>query len=95
MAKYFGLDGSRLRFLAFYDFGKVSRNRETGIETTGASLDSTGIGLRMNYKTHLTLRFDLAHVLHDGTGFGGEPRGGKRNSKQGHFRQRGSVRVTV
>ncbi len=83
MAKYVGLDGGRLRFLMFYDFGKVSRNREFGIETTGASLDSMGFGLRMNYKTNLTVRLDFAHVLHDGTGFN-EPMG-RRNSKKGHF----------
>lgn len=82
-AKLVGLDGGRLRFLMFYDFGKVSRNRETGTETLGASLDSMGFGLRMNYKTNLTLRLDFAHVMHDGTGFG-EPTG-RRSSKKGHF----------
>ncbi|MBI2509409.1 MAG: ShlB/FhaC/HecB family hemolysin secretion/activation protein [Betaproteobacteria bacterium] len=82
-AKLIGLDGGRLRFLTFYDFGKATRNREFGAETMGASLDSMGFGLRMNYKTNFTLRLDVAHVFHDGTQFN-EPTG-KRNSKKGHF----------
>lgn len=83
MAKYVGLDGGRLRFLMFYDFGVVRRNREFGTETMGASLDSVGIGLRMNFKTNLTVRLDFAHVLHDGSQIN-EPLG-KRNSKKGHI----------
>ena len=82
-AKLVGLDGGRLRFLMFYDFGVVRRNREFGTETMGASLDSMGFGLRMNYKTNLTLRLDFAHVFHDGTQIN-EPLG-KRNSKKGHI----------
>jgi hemolysin activation/secretion protein len=66
MAKGLGLDG-RMRFLAFYDQGLLRRNKVQPGELEQQSLDTAGLGLRVNYKNNLTLRFDVAFVLHDGT----------------------------
>jgi hypothetical protein len=82
-AKELGLENGRLRFLAFYDSGRVIRNRPLASELAGASLDSAGLGLRFSYKTYFTARLDFANVFHDGTQQQ-EPNG-RRNSKKGHF----------
>ena len=47
------------------------------------SLDSGGVGLRLNYKTNLTLRFDVAYVFHDGTQQ--VEYDGRRSMTKGHF----------
>jgi hemolysin activation/secretion protein len=70
-AKAVGLDG-RLRFLAFYDQGVVKRNKIQPGELSQQSLDSAGVGLRLNYKTNLTVRLDVAYVYHDGTSTNGK-----------------------
>ena len=64
-----GMDNTRLRFLTFYDTGKVSNNQLQLGELSSAALDSVGIGIRLNYKNYLIVKADYAHVLHDGTQF--------------------------
>jgi hemolysin activation/secretion protein len=82
VAKAIGLDG-RLRFLAFYDQGTVRRNKVQPGELTAASLDSGGLGLRLNFKTNLTLRLDAAYVFHDGTQQ--VEYSGRKSLVKGHF----------
>jgi hemolysin activation/secretion protein len=67
--KAWGLPDGRLRFLVFYDTGSLRRNFTTDNELDQASLDATGLGLRLSYKTYFTMRLDVAHVLHDGTNY--------------------------
>ena len=69
LAKPLGLANGRLRLVTFYDTGAVRRNYTAANEAEAANLDSAGFGLRLNYKTYFTARFDLAHVLHDGSGY--------------------------
>lgn len=83
VAKQLGLTDGRLRFLAFYDTGKLGRNHTASNELDAASLDSAGIGLRFSFRTNLTVRFDVAHVYHDGTS-SNEP-DSRRNIKKFHF----------
>jgi hemolysin activation/secretion protein len=83
IAKSFGWADGRLRLLAFYDTGTLSRNFTQPNELHHASLDSGGIGFRLSYKTSLTLRMDVAHIFHDGTGFEGPD--GRRNIHKVHF----------
>lgn len=82
VAKPLGWADGRLRFLVFYDWGTLRRNYTQPNELDAASLDSAGAGLRMSYKTSLTLRLDIAHVFHDGTGFN-EP-DSRRNIQKFH-----------
>ena len=83
LAKRIGFSESRLRFLAFYDTGAVRRNYATPNEADGANLDSAGLGLRWSRKNYFTARLDLAHVLHDGSGYS-EP-DNRRNIQKVHF----------
>lgn len=53
----------RMRFLAFYDYGSVSRNDPLPGEFAHGVLASTGVGLRLNYAKSLSLRFDVANIL--------------------------------
>lgn len=62
-----GLEKARVRLLGFYDMGHTSRNSPQPGELRRVSLDSVGIGMRMSYGTHLTVRADFAQVIHDGT----------------------------
>jgi len=80
--KKIGLDG-KLRFLAFYDTGVTYRNQPLPGELEAASLDSCGLGVRVSYKNFYTLRFDVAHVLHDGSQT--PVTDGKRNINKIHF----------
>ena len=63
------LTDGRLRLLAFYDTGTLRRNFSTSNELDQASLDSAGVGFRLSYGTMFTMRFDVAHVFHDGTNY--------------------------
>jgi len=67
LSKRFGWEKLRLRFLTFYDAGHIGRNSPFPGELRRSSLDSAGLGLRMNYGTDLSLRLDYAQVMHDGT----------------------------
>ncbi len=64
-----GLDNLRLRLLTFYDTGTLGRNERQLGELSGASLDSVGFGIRLNYNNYFNLKLDYAKVLHDGTQF--------------------------
>lgn len=84
VAKPLGLgEGGRLRFLVFYDTGTVRRNQPLAIEKEAASLDSIGFGVRLGLGSALSARLDVAHVLHDGSGYN-EP-DNRRNIKKLHF----------
>jgi hemolysin activation/secretion protein len=56
-------DDVRMRFLAFYDYGSVTRNDPLPGEISHAVLASTGIGLRLSYAKSLSVRFDVANIL--------------------------------
>ena len=56
-------DDFHLRFLAFYDYGSVSRNNALAGEISHWVLASTGVGMRMSYSKSLSLRFDVANLL--------------------------------
>ena len=83
LAKRLGMENGRLRFLVFYDTGAVRRNYTTPNEQEGANLDSAGFGLRWSHKNYFTARLDVAHVLHDGSGYS-EP-DNRRNIQKAHF----------
>jgi hemolysin activation/secretion protein len=82
-AKPLGIGEGRLRFLVFYDTGVTYRNQPLPGEQEGTSLDSVGLGFRFSYKNYFTARFDVAHVLHDGTQ--GLVPDGRRNLNLLHF----------
>ena len=66
LASGLGASGNlRLRALAFYDFGAVSRNNALPGEQTSKSISSAGLGLRMGYSKYASLRLDVAHILRD------------------------------
>jgi len=83
LAKAFGKDDGRVRLLAFYDTGKLSRIKPIPPELESSSLDSAGVGMRFNYKTVYTFRGDIGWVFHDGTQQGEVT--GRKSSVQGHF----------
>jgi len=62
-----GFNTAKFRMLAFYDTGHVMRNFPQPGEAGSASLDSAGLGVRMNYGTNFSIKADYARVLHDGT----------------------------
>lgn len=78
-----GLDAAKLRMLAFYDTGKLSRNFTQPGELESVSLDSGGLGLRMNYGSNFTMKADFAQVFHDGSQQGNPP--GRRNANRWHI----------
>lgn len=82
-AKAFGLQDSRIRFLAFFDSGTLRRNYTQPHEDEAVNLDSGGIGIRWSHKNYFTGRLDIAHVFHDGSGYS-EP-DNRRNVKKLHF----------
>jgi hemolysin activation/secretion protein len=57
----------RTRFLAFYDWGQVTRNDPQPLDAPNAHIASAGVGMRMFYATKLSLRADVARVV-DGAG---------------------------
>ena len=83
VAGKFKLVGSRLKFLAFYDTGTLGRNLLQPGDQTGLSVDSVGLGLRLNVKDRLHLHVDYAQVLHDGGRDATLPNG-RRNSNTVH-----------
>ena len=78
-----GFNGGRLKFLAFYDTGNLSRNFIEPGEQTGLGVDSMGIGMRMTFRERLSIRVDYAQVIHDGGMDSGLPNG-RRNSNTLH-----------
>jgi hemolysin activation/secretion protein len=67
IAARMGLDNGRLRVVAFYDTGTVRRNNRQAGELRTVSLDSAGVGIRLNYRKDVSLRADYAQVIHDGS----------------------------
>ena len=57
-------DKFRMRVVSFYEYGQVWRNRALAGETTNRSASDAGLGLRLNYGKSVSLRFDVANVLH-------------------------------
>ena len=55
----------RMRVLAFYEYGQLWRNKALPGEITNRSISDAGLGIRLNYGKTLSLRFDVAHILHD------------------------------
>ena len=58
-------DPHRLRFLAFFDYGSVDRNKVQPGDIEGDILKSAGIGTRYNYGKMFSLRLDLSWILHN------------------------------
>lgn len=58
--------GTRVRALAFYDWGAVKRIRPTVLEMHGQHVSSAGFGLRISRGTSLSLRVDAATVTDSG-----------------------------
>ena len=83
LAGKIGFQGGRLKLLAFYDTGSLSRNFLQVGEQTGLSVDSIGLGLRLTFREKFNLRMDYAQVLHDG-GQDAAIRDGRRNSNTFH-----------
>ncbi|MBI2312479.1 MAG: ShlB/FhaC/HecB family hemolysin secretion/activation protein [Betaproteobacteria bacterium] len=66
MAQKLGIKNTRLRLLAFGDAGEVVRNNVQGSEIPWEGVSSLGIGLRLSYGSHVSLRLDLAQVQNGG-----------------------------
>ncbi len=57
-------DDYRMRLLGFYDFGEVSRVNALPSEVEHDSVNSAGVGLRLNYRKSISIRLDAAQILH-------------------------------
>jgi hemolysin activation/secretion protein len=75
-------DSYRLRALAFYDYGKVTRLEPLPGEPDKESLASAGVGVRIGFRKSVAIRFDAAYIL-DGTA----------NREEGDWRGVGSIAV--
>ncbi len=60
------IDASRLRALAFYDWGAVKRIRPAALEIHGQHVGSAGCGLRFSRGTNVSMRLDIAKVIDGG-----------------------------
>ena len=81
-----GIAGARLRVLAFYDWGGVSRINPVPPDPQAQHIGGAGLGLRFSRGTKLSFRMDWAWVLDEGgtPGVGGEA---------GTFQARGDGRL--
>jgi hemolysin activation/secretion protein len=70
-----GIGNLRLRLLAFYDWGQLTRNDPQPFDTDGTHIGSTGVGLRLFHASSLSLRADYARVV---DGAGSQPTGSSR-----------------
>lgn len=61
-----GVDGLRMRFLAFYDYGRAYLVNPDVFETQVIGISSVGPGVRVAYGTSLTLRFDWGFQIQRG-----------------------------
>lgn len=61
-----GLDGLKMRGLAFHDFGQVRRNHSLPGEMAGESVASYGVGLRAGVGSRMSLRVDFGVVTDAG-----------------------------
>jgi hemolysin activation/secretion protein len=71
VASHFGLDGGRLRFLTFFDVGKVTLTHRDASEPCGPtgcgfSAASVGFGMRMSLRHGVVMRLDYGHLLDGG-----------------------------
>jgi hemolysin activation/secretion protein len=77
-----GLDGGRVRLLAFFDWGSLQQNFKhatvCGPATCGVSASSYGFGLRASIKEGFSVRFDYGRLLDPGAI-------GERNDDRVHF----------
>ena len=60
------LSGYRMRGVAFYDFGRVTRLEPLASEPFGQSIGSAGFGVRLSRGVNLSLRLDYAVVTDKG-----------------------------
>jgi hemolysin activation/secretion protein len=58
--------GARMRALAFYDWGAVTRIRPDVLEMHGQHVSSAGLGLRFSRGTNVSVRLDAATVTDSG-----------------------------
>lgn len=61
-----GVNGLRARLLAFYDYGRVVTIDPDAFETRSTSISSFGPGLRVAYRTDMSLRLDYGFQLQSG-----------------------------
>ena len=66
LPKVEGLGGLKVRALAFFDYGSVSRNKALPGESEGETLKSVGVGVRVGITRKFNLRLDVANLLKDG-----------------------------
>ena len=59
--------GVRVRFLAFYDYGRVWINDPQVFEQRVTGISSAGPGVRIAYRSNVALRFDYGFVIQQGT----------------------------
>lgn len=59
-------DTVKMRALAFYDLGDLSRNKALAGEVTHSSIGSIGVGLRASVAKRFALQADMAQVLDEG-----------------------------
>jgi hemolysin activation/secretion protein len=50
--------------LAFYEYGQVWRNKPLANEAESRSASDFGLGMRLNYGKTVSLRFDVARIMH-------------------------------
>jgi len=65
VGKGFLVDGAKMRFLMFFDWGLVRQNHQQGCENLvcGLSASSIGVGVRVSMRQGVSLRLDYAQVL--------------------------------
>lgn len=64
----FDLHGLRVRVLAFFDYGRVSLINPQVFEPAATAISSAGPGIRIGYKSSLSLRFDYGFVIKNAPG---------------------------
>lgn len=64
--EFAGARKSKMRVLAFYDFGEVNRNKSLPGEVTRSGISSAGVGARASMGNNFLLQAYLAKVFDDG-----------------------------
>jgi hemolysin activation/secretion protein len=62
----FEVEGLRVRVLAFYDYGRVWQINPQVFEPSVIGISSAGPGIRIAYKSSLSVRFDYGFVIKNG-----------------------------
>ncbi|QDQ27955.1 ShlB/FhaC/HecB family hemolysin secretion/activation protein [Chitinimonas arctica] len=65
MGKRLGWQNLSLRMLAFYDWGRLTRNDALAGETDSVELSGAGVGIRLGWGKHASVRLDIAKGLKD------------------------------